>query len=191
MEYCGLHIEECDGVYPPSDDSFLLAENATCSGRSIEIGCGTGIVSICLLKRGCEIEAVDISDLAVECARANALRNGLHLNVHHSDLFSDVHGKFDTILFNAPYLPVSGEDISWSGGEKLEVVSRFLHQAKLHLNPSGCVYLVLTDLTDNEAMFMDNGYEYTVVKKIVFDFEAIILYRLTLSNAGSPPHHQS
>ncbi|MCY0851527.1 MAG: methyltransferase [Thermoplasma acidophilum] len=179
MHYCDLDIEECDGVYPPSEDSFLLAEHASCSGKAIEIGCGTGIVSICFLKNGCNIEAVDINDLAVECARANASRNGLNLKVYRSDLFSGVSGTYDTILFNAPYIPVEGEDASWSGGRNLEVVSRFLDQARYHLNASGQIYIVLSDLTENEGMFRSMGYDYAIIKKISFEFEAIVLYRLT------------
>jgi len=180
MHYCDLDIEECDGVYPPSEDSFLIIEYASCSGKAIEIGCGTGIVSICFLKRGCDIEAVDISDLAVECAKDNASRNGLTLKVYRSDLFSGVSGTYDTILFNAPYIPVEGEDASWSGGRNLEVVSRFLGQAREHLSASGQIYIVLSDLTDNEGMFRMMGYDYFIIKKISFEFEAIVLYKLTL-----------
>ena len=179
LEFNGLKIEKCDGVYPPSDDTFLLMENATCSGRSIEIGCGTGIVSIYFLKKGCDIQAVDINELAVECARKNARRNGLNLNAYRSDLFSSVIGYFDTVLFNAPYLPVEEEDISWSGGEDMGIVKRFLTQARYHLTDKGQIYIVLTDLTDNDRIFSEHGYAYMIVKEMKFDFESILLYRLT------------
>ena len=47
-----------------------------------------------------------------------------------SDLFENVHGKYDTIIFNPPYLPVERESPQWSGGKDgFAVTGRFLETA--------------------------------------------------------------
>ncbi|BAB59333.1 hypothetical protein [Thermoplasma volcanium GSS1] len=179
-EYFGIRIEECESVYEPSDDTFLLMQYAECKGRAIEIGCGTGLVSIYFKKRGCNIECVDLNQSAVDCTKRNAEINGVSLNVYASDLFEAARGVYDTVLFNAPYLPVSDEDMAWSGGKSMELISRFLRESKNHINRSSNIFIVLTDLTDNESLFMDEGFLYEVIKKYCFDFEDILLYKLNM-----------
>ncbi len=41
-------IDECEGVYPPREDSLLLLENVEIRGgeRVLDIGTGTGIIAI-------------------------------------------------------------------------------------------------------------------------------------------------
>ena len=46
--------------------------------RFLEVGCGSGCISLALLKAmpGCTATAIDVSDSAVELTRENALRSG-------------------------------------------------------------------------------------------------------------------
>ena len=48
MEYRGVEYVECDEVYPPAEDTFLLIDNLILSEdmNVLEIGGGSGIVSI-------------------------------------------------------------------------------------------------------------------------------------------------
>lgn len=153
-----IEIEECPGVYPPSEDTLLLLECLEdVEGRSVlEMGCGTGIIALHCASAGAEVTAVDVNPRAVACARANAERNGMSVKVLLSDLFQEVQGRFEVILFNPPYLPGEAReciDLSWAGGQDgVAVLARFLSAARGHLSPGGSIYLLLSSLMDEAAL---------------------------------------
>ena len=106
-----LRIGVLPTVYEPAEDSFMLATCASSlSGKILEIGCGSGIVSLSAAAASPknEVLGVDINAEAVKCARQNAETNGIrNAKFAVSDLFEGVNGKFDGILFNPPYLPTT------------------------------------------------------------------------------------
>ncbi len=179
-DFFGIHISLCDGIYNPSDDTFMIIENVKCTGKSIEIGCGTGLVSLYFKRNGCNIECTDINMKAVECTLKNGEANGLKINAYRSDLFENVEGIYDTIIFNPPYLPAENEDPAWDGGKTgLEVSERFIVQAYPFLNKGGHIYMILSDLTDVNGFISRHGeYVFREIARNTFDFEAIILYSI-------------
>lgn len=184
----GIEIE-CDGdVYAPAEDSLLLlsAVEVTHGDRVLEIGCGSGITALHCAKAGAEVVAVDIVPEAVECARMNAQRNHLILDIFQSDLLSDVDGEFDTILFNPPYLP-SDEilDPRWSGGQSgIETTVEFLRQARTHLKNGGQILTVCSSLSDYRSLQEESaslGYDCRRISSSRFFFEEIFVLRLTIT----------
>jgi ubiquinone/menaquinone biosynthesis C-methylase UbiE len=53
--------------------------------RILEIGCGAGLLSVDLARRGFEVAAVDSTSAMVELARRNAVRAGVHVSVAQAD----------------------------------------------------------------------------------------------------------
>ncbi|MFA7149877.1 MAG: HemK2/MTQ2 family protein methyltransferase [Candidatus Methanomethylophilaceae archaeon] len=153
-----LDIEERDDVYPPSEDSILLIEslNISVGERILEIGCGSGIVSIHCALNGGEVTAVDINPSAVEVTRKNAETNDVRMTVKRSDLFENVEGRFDTIVFNLPYLPVDDEGMlerSWSGGpDGIGPLPELLREAPFYLTEKGRIVIVTSSLMDHERL---------------------------------------
>ncbi len=156
-------------VYEPAEDSFLLATYASSlSGSILEVGCGSGIVSLSAAQANPKntVLGVDINPLAVKCAQANAAANGIkNATFLLSDLFSDVPAaqKFDYILFNPPYLPTTRaerlktpeENAAYDGGASgLNVFKRFIAEAPTHLEDGGKVAVIATSL--------GNGVEKTL-----------------------------
>ena len=156
-------------VYEPAEDSFLLATYASSlSGSILEIGCGSGIVSLSAAQANPKntVLGVDINPKAVACAQANARANGIaNATFLLSDLFSDVPAsqKFDYILFNPPYLPTSRaqrlkspeENAAYDGGASgIGVFKRFIAEAPAHLSEGGKVAVIATSL--------GNGIEKTM-----------------------------
>jgi release factor glutamine methyltransferase len=189
MEYrrggISISIESCNGVYEPSDDSILLADNVLPSGRILEVGCGTGLISILCRKMGHPVEAVDINPAAVECTLANAKRNGVELWAHVSDLFSSVTGKFDTVIFNPPYLPVEEEVPGfeqWAGGpDGFKVVRRFLTDLPRFMDKGGKCYIVLSDLADIDLFMSESrDFSFRTVASTKLFFERLLLMEVSI-----------
>ena len=159
MEYDpSLSIAEDPEVYPPSEDSILLIESLDIrrGEKVLEIGCGSGVVSIHCAANGAEVTSVDINPRAVELTRENLARNGLQSAVALSDLYSEVDGRFDTVVFNLPYLPVDDEGMlakAWSGGDDgMGPLPELLERAPEHLLPNGRVVVVVSSLMDQERL---------------------------------------
>lgn len=182
MEYDpDIIIDERPDVYPPSEDSILLIEclDVRKGERVLEIGCGSGVVSIHCASNGCDVTSVDINPYAVELTGSNFYRNGLKGDVSVSDVYSNVEGRFDTIIFNLPYLPTE-DDIgiiskAWDGGsDGMGPLPELLNGAPEHLLPNGRVVIVVSSLMDKNAL--DNalsGLEVKVLGELPLFFEVL------------------
>ena len=181
-------------VYPPSDDSILLIESLEVreGEKVLEIGCGSGIVSMHCAKNGAHVVCGDINPRAVDLARRNAEANGVSIEVIPTDVYDSIEGRFDTIVFNLPYLPVEEEGLlekSWSGGpDGLGPLPRLLEGAPGHLEKGGRIVVVVSSLMDGDAL--DRVLEpYSVEKlgSLHMFFEELSVLEIRVGGAGAPP----
>lgn len=181
MEYDPeIRISGDDEVYPPSDDSLLLIESLDVrpGEKVLEVGCGSGVVSLHCAANGCEVTSVDINPRAVALTGRNASDNGIPLVVLESDVYEHVTERFDTIVFNLPYLPVDEEGLlakAWSGGpDGLGPLPRLLDGAPDHLLPGGRVVVVVSSLTEPRALEDAlEGYDVRTVGETKLFFERL------------------
>ncbi|WP_400256789.1 HemK2/MTQ2 family protein methyltransferase [Methanomethylophilus alvi] len=181
MEYKdGLDMAEDPEVYPPSEDSILLTESLDIriGEKVLEIGTGSGIVSIQCALNGADVVCGDINPRAVALARRNAAANGVDIDVRETDVYSNIEGRFDTIVFNLPYLPVEDEGElakAWSGGpDGLGPLPRLLEGAPEHLLPDGRVVVVVSSLMDRAGLDKTlDGYEVRVLGELPLFFERL------------------
>lgn len=181
MEYKdGLDMAEDPEVYPPSEDSILLTESLDIriGEKVLEIGTGSGIVSIQCALNGADVVCGDINPRAVALARRNAAANGVDIDVRETDVYSNIEGRFDTIVFNLPYLPVEDEGElakAWSGGpDGLGPLPRLLEGAPEHLLPDGRVVVVVSSLMDRAVLDKTlEGYEVKVLGELPLFFERL------------------
>lgn len=179
MEYrYDLKISEHREVYPPSEDSQLFIESLDIrqGEKVLEIGCGSGIVSMHCALNGAEVSCGDINPYAVELTKRNAEQNGISLDVKETDVYSAFSGRYDTILFNLPYLPAEEDEYegelvkSWAGGKDgMGPLPELLAHAPEHLLPGGRMVVVVSSLMDQDRL-----------KEVIGDRTASVLAELPL-----------
>ena len=172
-------------VYPPSDDSILFIQslNVKNGERVLEIGCGSGVVSIHCAKNGCVVTSGDINPKAVELTRKNAAENGVDITVVETDVYSNIEGRFDTVLFNLPYLPVDEDGLlarSWSGGpDGLGPLPDLLSGSPDHLNPNGRIVVVISSLMDTQALWdLLDDYDVENIGELKLFFEKLAVLEI-------------
>ncbi len=78
---------------------FLIQDDIT-GKRVVDLGCGTGVLSIGAALLGASVTAVDIDPAALATARENAGK--LDIEWVCSDV-ADFKGRFDTVIMNPPF----------------------------------------------------------------------------------------
>ena len=187
--YTCIDIADDPEVYPPSEDSVMLIEALDVSpGETIlEIGCGSGVVSIHCARYGADVVCGDINPAAVRLTRANAERNGVILEAVETDVFSGIDGTFDTIIFNLPYLPVQEEGAlakAWSGGtDGMGPLPRLVEDAPNHLREGGRIVIVVSSLMDQsklEAMLAHCNVKVIAELPLFFERLRVLEIRFSL-----------
>ena len=156
-------------------------------GRKVlEVGTGSGILAEMALAKGCdEIVAIDINPHAVKAASKRVPEATVIL----SDLFEQVSGTFDTIIFAAP----------WSEGEVRRpydhalfdcgVSERFFKEVKQYLNPDGTIWFQYCDafpekynrldgLFSNNGLIVEQQWSYQDWGNLVQREVNVFLYRI-------------
>ncbi len=169
-------------VYEPREDSFLLKEviKDYAKGLCLDMGTGSGILAEEAAHYCDSVLAVDINKKSVEYCKKNCPNKEIEFRC--SDLFRNVPEAFDTILFNFPYLPEEHGDIAVDGGKDgLEIMERFLKEARNHLNSKGQMLIVFSSQTDKEKLnklIINNGYDFKQVASKRIFFEELYVYRV-------------
>jgi release factor glutamine methyltransferase len=185
-------------VYTPEDDTFLLLKAALAEARPedrvIEIGCGSGFISLELALQVRSLLATDINPHAVRSTKAKAKATKTKgFEVVRADLFQGIGGKFDLIIFNPPYLPTNAAERNdqWinyalDGGESgRETIDRFLKCLPDHLLPGGRALLLISSLTGTEDVqetAMAAGLTVSTVASAGCFFERLYVLRLEVAH---------
>jgi carbamoyltransferase len=136
-------------VYELGTDSFVLARLTprNRSQKALDLCTGSGVHAIISAGECAESDAVDINPRALEYTKFNAALNGVKLNTHLGDLYSQVEGrKFDLITANPPYVPSPDSEVlvHRSAGETgEEVPERLVAGLPAHLAPGGMFSMIL------------------------------------------------
>lgn len=112
--FCGLPLYVNENVLIPRFDTEVLVEEVLAlskkdkSKRILDMCTGSGAIAIALKKLGGfdRVDALDISDKALEVAKRNAKELDLDINFLKSDMFSSLTSeiKYDIIVSNPPYI---------------------------------------------------------------------------------------
>lgn len=153
----------------------------------LELGCGSGIISIQATKKGAITTSTDINETALDFLRKSASENKVPITVLYSDLFENLQGRsFDYILINPPYYPKnpkSVREMAWFCGEGFEYFGRLFAQLPGFIKGNQ-VFMILSedcDLNTIQAIASKNRICFeTVLEKTVFA-EKNYIFRLVLN----------
>lgn len=145
FEYLGKILVVPPEVQPITGMSHLLGEAVAAEVRSgdrvLDMGTGSGVNAILATATATDVVAVDVNPVAVEAARQNAERNGVadRIEVRHSDVFSNVDGEFDLIVFDPPFHWFAPRDLleTATTDENYRTMTTFFRDAGRHLTPTG------------------------------------------------------
>ena len=122
--------------------------------RIVDVGTGSGCVALALVSElpRAEIHATEISEEALEIARANAARLLLtdRVTFNATDLLHGIAGEFDIVASNPPYVGESEYDkvqlevrkfeprcAVFAGPDGMDIIRRLAPQARAALKPGG------------------------------------------------------
>jgi release factor glutamine methyltransferase len=138
------------GLFYSTKLLLKLLESMNVAEKSfLELGAGSGIISICAAKKKAYVTASDISVLAVKATEQNAQLNKVNVQVIQSDLFDKIEGApFDIIFINPPYYkgnPAKEADYAWKAGEHLEYFERLFQDVGGYIKPDTEIIMVLSE----------------------------------------------
>ncbi|MBW6517732.1 MAG: class I SAM-dependent methyltransferase [ANME-2 cluster archaeon] len=97
--YKGAKPEYLPWFSPEPDTDIMQLIDKLVPGRALDMGCGPGIHSIALAKRGWHVTALDISPGAITMAEELAKKAGVDVDFRVIDVLTfEPDGKFDLVL---------------------------------------------------------------------------------------------
>ncbi|MDP3989671.1 MAG: methyltransferase [archaeon] len=175
-------------IYEPAEDSYLLESciREYAIGRVLDIGTGSGIQAMMAASspKVREVVAVDINEEAIGQLKE---KNVPKIKPVISNLFENVAGKFDLIIFNPPYLPQDEgiEDQALYGGKRgWEIINRFCNEVTKYLMADGKVLLLFSTLTNKsrvEEILENNLLDWKQIASEKISFEELYVYEISKS----------
>ena len=170
--YRDLRLEIPRGVFHPGFyrstlvfAEWLLQQDLR-DKKVLELGSGSGLLSIIAAKAGAVVTAVDINPAAVLNTSENAARNNAAVTVMESDLFSSLDDhRFDMVLINPPYFAgsaASDAEKAWFCGEDHEYFKSLFAQMQARRG-SELYCFILSDRCNIEqiaALARLQGFEF-------------------------------
>jgi release factor glutamine methyltransferase len=194
-EFYSLDFKISPVALIPRPETELLVETtlALCAEiekpRILEMGTGTGIISIVLCKERPDIDIVttDISKECLELAESNARLHGVTLNCIQSDWYAQLPEQacFDLIVSNPPYIRADDPYLNQGdlpaepllaltpGPTGLEAIQQITEGARLHLRSGG--YLLV-----------EHGFDQAEAVSSLLEAAGFSKIRNILDHSGHP-----
>ena len=186
---CNIKVDERALI--PRPETEILAQQAVNTveegDKVLDMCTGSGCIAIAIAKhcmgKRVQVTAADVSDAAIMLAQENANYNSVDITFVQSDLFSRVHGRFNLIVCNPPYIK-SGDiaslqrevrdhepRIALDGGDDgLEFYRRLAKEITSYIVRGGLLILEVGEGQAEEVLKLFDKREYAMVVK---DFDGV------------------
>jgi release factor glutamine methyltransferase len=115
----------------------------------LELGCGSGIISLLASKKGATVTSTDINETALEFLEKASFQNDLKINIKKSNLFENIEGEsFEFIVINPPYYPKKPKNVkekAWFCGQDFEYFKNLFQQLPNYISTDNYVYMILSE----------------------------------------------
>ncbi|MGH3737950.1 MAG: methyltransferase [Micromonosporaceae bacterium] len=176
FDFLGRTLVVPPQVHPINPMSHLLGETVLAevreSDRVLDMGTGCGVNAILAASASRDVLAVDVNPVALQAARDNAARNGVaeRVTVRHSDVYADVTGLFDLMIFDPPFRWFAPRDLleRASTDENYQAMTAFFRGARAHLTPGGRMLICFGssgDLAYLKRLAAEEGFAVETVRR--------------------------
>ena len=172
-------------IYQPAEDSYILLKEVKRYAKNkivLDMGSGSGIQALTAKEAGAK--SVLATDIIPEPIKYLKKQN---IPTIQSDLFQNIKGKFDLIIFNPPYLPYDKREdkessLQTAGGKRGdEIIIRFLREVKYYLSKEGIVLIVISSLTPKTKIIKtlkQQKLKKTILSTNKFFMETLEVWRI-------------
>ncbi len=192
IKLLGFSIEIPPTVFHPSLyfsskflGEFLLTLDLT-GKHVLDMGCGSGMLSLVAATRGAKVTSIDINDAAVHATRHNAKINSLEASItaFASNLFDGLinTNMFDLILVNPPFYPNDPAELAeyaWKGGVHYNFIDQFTLHLNNYLTANGKAIFICSsdmDIIKVTTLFEKRHFTLQCLKQKRVLFERLYIY---------------
>ncbi len=191
FQFKQFEIQQSVDVFRVGTDGVLLGALADVqsAGKILEIGTGTGVVSLMLAQRNqnANFLGIDISVNAVDLTKINFENSKFNLRLKNilqdfKNFRSDV--KFDLIVSNPPYFPKSGSDRDKIARQTIELnFMQLISKSSELLSEHGIFSVIIpfemgddfTEIAKENKLFLNRkvniyGIENSKIKRMILEF---------------------
>ena len=179
-KYEDISIKVMPGVFHPGlffSTKILLKylRDKNLNGNTLlELGAGTGLISVFCAKKEAMVSATDINSKAIQNIKDNSSNNSVSINIIQSNLFDEIpEQKFDWIIINPPYYPKDPRneyEQAWFCGSNFQFFIKLFDQLELYSDKSSNTIIILSEDCDIKRILK-------IAENKSFTFDVIIRKR--------------
>lgn len=151
----------------------------------LELGAGSGLISICAAKKGAYVTATDVSHQAIQTVETNAQANQVEFDIIYSDLWNNLpQQNFDLIVVNPPYYfsdPKNEAEFGWYAGANGEYFENFFHGLKNFISDQTKTLMILSNecrIDDIKKVAVQYGFHMNSVFKKKTGWEVQTIFEI-------------
>lgn len=152
----------------------------------LELGAGSGLISIFCAKKGGLVTASDINTKALDQIALDAEKNSVTIRAQESDLFDQLNPEdFNFIIINPPYYPkdpTNMNDRAWFCGEEFDYFKKLFSQLEKSTLDNTDVYMILSedcDINTIDLLAKDQGLSLNVIYQKIVSGEKNFIFKMT------------
>ena len=185
-QFYGCRIKVDERALIPRPETEILVDHAVKTvedgDKVLDLCTGSGCIAIAIARhcaaKHVQITASDVSEAALMLAKENANYNSANITFIQSDLFNKIHGRFNLIVCNPPYIKTSEiatlqrevrdyePRIALDGGDDgLDFYRRLAKELPRYIAKNGMLMLEVGEGQAAEVLKLFEKREYAMVVK--------------------------
>jgi len=164
FNYNNLTFIGLNSVFSPIifEDTFFFYENLPICANDefLEIGCGTGFISVNFAIKGANVTATDINHNAIKNTKLNSILHNTEnkLKIQYSNVFENISNsaKFDAIFWNVPFIFHVNKELSTLEQSIFDIeyngIRKYISNIKFYLKSNGKAFLGFSSSSGNKEL---------------------------------------